>query len=498
MDFSACVISKGLGPAPVKLGYSSFSTGLQIKQSCLAKQNPLQSYFPPSVWPGKIQGNHFNPEAFPHRETLDQSDWRKGPINTLSRPFLKLSTSSVGVSEKLHLTLRLSQQESCFTGCTSPTLSEKPPWPENICSLTSVFLFLPIIWVRHISPILTTSWLPTPVQDLPRYLPDILLHTGAVFTCCQSLPESSSCSLRACCLFRRLQQGRLYSARLQLQGPQGLMEGLNLTILFQRGLKRMTKKPKPSCLDGNPTPAGLCETSQHRKAMDYGLHRHTIFSNATVVLGCQSTSTPREGSTTTKVWTFYVSDERNSITGHRKVNIQCILCIFESYITLLSFHHQNVPLHGAGAWFYLVSFSLWGDHSIFLNNRFNKALKPKTLLMVSLVHTLLFSGKCDRVSFQEILSMLYFHSSRGTTLTRNSMTGLLQCPRVCNEKSLYLPVTQSRYNEWQLVRSSQNWNYSENNHRFERDVCLPPGADKRYAFLCYITVSVRCLCALSR
>lgn len=143
MDFSACVISKGLGPAPVKLGYSSFSTGLQIKQSCLAKQNPLQSYFPPSVWPGKIQGNHFNPEAFPHRETLDQSDWRKGPINTLSRPFLKLSTSSVGVSEKLHLTSRLSQQESCFTGSTSPTLSEKPSWTENICSLTSVFYFFP-------------------------------------------------------------------------------------------------------------------------------------------------------------------------------------------------------------------------------------------------------------------------------------------------------------------------------------------------------------------
>lgn len=58
MDFSAYVISKGLGLSPVKLGYSSFSAGLQIKQSCLAKQNPLQSYFPPSVWPGKIRGNH--------------------------------------------------------------------------------------------------------------------------------------------------------------------------------------------------------------------------------------------------------------------------------------------------------------------------------------------------------------------------------------------------------------------------------------------------------
>lgn len=32
----------------------------------------------------------------------------------------------------------------------------------------------------------------------------------------------------------------------------------------------------------------LRSVRQHRKAMDYGLHCHTIFSNATVTLGCQS------------------------------------------------------------------------------------------------------------------------------------------------------------------------------------------------------------------
>lgn len=79
MDFSACVISKGLGRAPVKLGDSSFSSGLQIKQGCLAKQNPLQSYFPPSVWPDKIQGNHFNREAFPDQENTRSVRLTKTP-----------------------------------------------------------------------------------------------------------------------------------------------------------------------------------------------------------------------------------------------------------------------------------------------------------------------------------------------------------------------------------------------------------------------------------
>jgi hypothetical protein len=65
MDFSACVISKGPGPAPGEQCYSSFSRGLQIKWSYLAKQNGLQTCFPLTVWPGKIQGNHFNPETFP-------------------------------------------------------------------------------------------------------------------------------------------------------------------------------------------------------------------------------------------------------------------------------------------------------------------------------------------------------------------------------------------------------------------------------------------------
>lgn len=97
MDFSACVISKDLGPAPVKPVYSSFSAEIQIKQSLLAKQSPLQSYFPLSVWPGKTQGDflffRFNPKACSRWEILDEPDWQKHPINTLLRSFLKLPSS---------------------------------------------------------------------------------------------------------------------------------------------------------------------------------------------------------------------------------------------------------------------------------------------------------------------------------------------------------------------------------------------------------------------
>ncbi|CAK6950374.1 Hypothetical predicted protein [Scomber scombrus] len=46
--------------------------------------------------------------------------------------------------------------------------------------------------------------------------------------------------------FRRLQEGCLSTVWLKWQGRQGLMEGLNLTILFQRGLKRTTKHPSPA------------------------------------------------------------------------------------------------------------------------------------------------------------------------------------------------------------------------------------------------------------
>lgn len=246
MDFSACVISKGLGPAPVKLGDSSFSAGLQIKQSCLAKQNPLQSYFPPSVWPDKIQGNHFNPEAFPDQETLDQSDWRKGPINTLSRPFLKLSASSVGVSEKIQLTLRLSQQESGFTSAAHPTLSEQPSWTENICFLTSVFYSFPPFesdtfpqywqlpefphWFKSFQVTCQifsfTLVLCSPVSNASQSLPAALCRpVVSLDVCNRDVSPQCGCS------------GRVLRASWR---------DSSLTILFQRGQKRTTKHPSPA------------------------------------------------------------------------------------------------------------------------------------------------------------------------------------------------------------------------------------------------------------
>lgn len=127
------------------------------------------------------------------------------------------------------------------------------------------------------------------VQDLPRHLPDILLHSGAAFTCCQCLPESSSCSLQACCLFRCLQQGTSLLNVVAVAGSSGPHGGTQLDYPLSKRTEEDHKTPYPSCLDRNPTPAGLCETSQYRKAMDYSLHCHTIFSSAAVVLGCQST-----------------------------------------------------------------------------------------------------------------------------------------------------------------------------------------------------------------
>lgn len=284
MDFSACVISKGLGPAPVKLGDSSFSTGLQIKQSCRAKQNPLQSYFPPSVWPDKIQGNHFNPEAFPDQETLDQSDWRKGPINTLSEPFLKLSTSSVGVREKLQQTSRLSQQESRFTSSARPTLSERTPWTENICFLNSVFYFSPLLQ----SDTFHSYWQH---PEFPHWFNSFQVSWQTFsFTLVLCSPVARSPRV-----FQLLSAGLLSPLTSLLRvaavaGSSGPHGGTPLNYPLSKRPEEDHKIPKPSCLDGNPTPAGLCETGRHRKATDYGLHCHTIFSNTTVVLGCLSST----------------------------------------------------------------------------------------------------------------------------------------------------------------------------------------------------------------
>ena len=225
------------------------------------------------MWPGKIEGNQLNPEAFPHRVTLDQWDWWKGPINTLSRPFLKLSTSSVGLSEKLQQTLYLSQQENCFTGSTCPTLSEKPPWTESPCFLTSVFYFFPSFdtsrpyWQHPDCPRRFKSFqvtcqifsftlvLCSPVAKVSRSLPAALCRP-LVFASATGMPLLSVAAVAGS------------------SGPHG---GTQFDYTLSKRTEEDNTKPSPSCLDGNPTPAGLCETSQHRKATDYGLQCHPIF-----------------------------------------------------------------------------------------------------------------------------------------------------------------------------------------------------------------------------
>lgn len=197
-------------------------------------------------------------------------------------------------------------------------------------------------------------------------------------------------------------------------------------------------------------------TSQHRKATDYGLHCHTIFSNATVVLGCWSISTLRKGLSTTKVRTFQcVRWKKTGLLQRGKPIFSAFLNYIYTNFVIVPASELSLSWSCSMFFFFFSCLILIVGRLFYIifKNCFNKLLKPKTLLMVPPVHILLFSVKCDWVSFQEILSMLYFHSGRGTALTWNSMTGLLECPRVCNEKSLYLLLTQSHYYEWHLARN---------------------------------------------
>lgn len=294
MDFSACMISKGLGPAPVKLGDSSFSTALQIKQGYLSKQNPLHSYFPPSVWPDQIQGNHFNPEVFPDQETLGSVRLTKRPNQDTVKALPELVHFPSG--GKWKASPNSAPLPASFKSSAHSILSEQPSWTKNISFFFFFFYqcFFPL-FDSDISPMLTTSWVPTLVQDLPSHLPD--MRTGAVFTCCQGLHECSSCSLLACCLFGCLQQQRLSSV---WQGPQGLTEGLYLMILFQRGLKRTTKRPSP---------AAWMETQHHLSSVrPVSTGKPRIMANtatpSSVMLLSPLADCLRKSSSVTKVRTF--------------------------------------------------------------------------------------------------------------------------------------------------------------------------------------------------
>ncbi len=286
MDFSACVISKGLGPAPVKLGDSSFSARLQIKQSCLAKQNPLQSYFPPSVWPDKIQGNHFNPEAFPDQETLDQSDWWKGPINTMSKPFLKSSTSSVGGKWKASPNLApLPAGELLHTLRTPPSCADKTPWTENIYFSTSL-LFLPTVSVRHPSLSSTASWVPKLVQVLSRHFPS--------HWCCVHLwpgiPESFSCYPAGLLSFW-VSAARHLSARggcsHRAAGPHG---GTRLNYPLSKSTEEDHKNTQDQLLGWKPNTSWALWDQAAQESHGLRPPRPHHLQNTTAVLGCLSSA----------------------------------------------------------------------------------------------------------------------------------------------------------------------------------------------------------------
>lgn len=159
--FSACVIFKDAGPPPAKLGSSSFSAAIQIKQTRLAKQKPHNAYFLAATvalfrrWGSFLIGTH------PVSQTLE------------------------GVCDAAEIF----------------PVSSSPLWWENI---------LPGVLHAHteqqtllsLFPSSQTVWAP------PHDLPHALLHAKAVLTCWQVY--RSRCSL---------------SPKVTLRGPKGPMEG---------------------------------------------------------------------------------------------------------------------------------------------------------------------------------------------------------------------------------------------------------------------------------
>lgn len=64
----------------------------------------------------------------------------------------------------------------------------------------------------------------------------------------------------------------------------------NSTILFQSGLKGTTKLPSSAARMETQHQLGSArdQGSEYRKAVDYGVHRHAIFSDASISIRCHS------------------------------------------------------------------------------------------------------------------------------------------------------------------------------------------------------------------
>lgn len=87
----------------------------------------------------------------------------------------------------------------------------------------------------------------------------------------------------------------LFTEAAALCLPQWLCGALrapwrDTTILFQSGLKGTTKLPCSAALMETQHQLNSLrdQESEYRKAVDYGVHRYAIFSNASITLGCQS------------------------------------------------------------------------------------------------------------------------------------------------------------------------------------------------------------------
>lgn len=153
-------------------------------------------------------------------------------------------------------------------------------------------LFSPSVWPdqkkRKLFRLWGLSW-SGPVQSdcwrcvFPWF--DLNIFTDSLSA--SSQPPTCPCARRGC--------AHLFTEAAALCLPQWLCGALrapwrDTTILFQSGLKGTTKLPCSAALMETQHQLSSLrdQESEYRKAVDYGVHRYAIFSNASITLGCKS------------------------------------------------------------------------------------------------------------------------------------------------------------------------------------------------------------------
>lgn len=204
-----------------------------MKQCCLAKLNPLQSYFPASVWPDKIQGNHL-PKT---QETPDHCRLRKRPNQHIVRALLKVPHFLCGGKEK-SFTWTLSCPSRRAASRAQRVCQNHSSELKTFCFSTRVFDFFPLFQSdtspqsTHTDNILCSHMGSGPSKSLARLSP--------LLCCCIDLlpgspPRCSPLSAGMLILFLAVRNGEISRSERPV-GSSGPFGGIKqMTICFQRG-----------------------------------------------------------------------------------------------------------------------------------------------------------------------------------------------------------------------------------------------------------------------